>query len=250
MPNASERLSDVLEAVSQEPAGLSVMEVAEKLSMSRAAASRLLNLMVDSYLLEKEPGGQYRISFRLWSMTAVALRRLPLMDVSLLPMADGVRWSGHTIIMGVNRGLETYFLRRVEPVHDYVMVSVTGHRQPINVTATGKVILAFEPPEVREAVLASDLPKVTDRSLTGRELAADLDRIQKKGYAVNYGEGQTDARGIAVAVFDARRRPIAGIGTSVPENGTEDDVLPALKQVSTSISRALGFLAEEVPHLP
>ena len=137
MPNASERLSDVLEAISLEPGGMSVMEVAEKLCMSRAATFRLLNLMAESSLLEKEPDGKYHISFRLWSLTAVALRRLPLMDVSLLPMSDGVRWSGHTIILGVNRGLETYFLRKVEPVHEYVLASVTGHRSPINVTATG-----------------------------------------------------------------------------------------------------------------
>src|SRR5687768_13757569 len=167
MPNASERLSDVLEVVSQEPAGLSAMEVAEKLSMSRAASFRLLNLMVESSLLEKDSNAQYRIAFRLWSMTAVALRRLPLMDASLLPMSDGVRCSGHTLILGVNRGLETYFLRKVEPVHDYVLAVMTGHRSPVNVTATGKAMLAFEPPEVLEAVLAEPLPKLTDRSLCG-----------------------------------------------------------------------------------
>ena len=46
---------------------------------------------------------------------------------------------------------ETYFLRRVKLVHDYVLASVTGHRSPINVTATGKAILVFEEPELRDA---------------------------------------------------------------------------------------------------
>jgi len=250
VPTASERLSDVLEVLSQEPAGLSVMEVAESLSMSRAATFRLLNLMVDSSLLEKEPSGHYRIAFRLWSMTAVALRRLPLMDVSLLPMSDGVRCSGHTIILGVNRGLETYFLRKVEMVHDYVLASVTGHRSPVNVTATGKAILAFESDETRSVVLADALPKLTPLSLSGDALALDLQKIRERGYAVNYGEGQIDARGIAVPVFDSRRRPIAGIGTSVPFSGIEADVLPVLQQVSNSISRALGYLATDPLNLP
>jgi IclR family transcriptional regulator, KDG regulon repressor len=226
------------------------MEVAERLSMSRAATFRLLNLMVDSSLLEKDPGGQYRIAFRLWSMTAVALRRLPLMDVSLLPMSDGVRCSGHTLIMGINRGLETYFLRKAELVHDYVLTSITGHRSPINVTATGKAILAFESPEVRDAILAEPLPKSTPLSLTGTDLAKDLARIRELGYAVNYGEGQSDARGIAVPVFDSRRRAIAGIGTSVPVNGSEADVLPVLQQVAGSVARAMGYLASEDVNLP
>jgi IclR family transcriptional regulator, KDG regulon repressor len=250
VPNASERLSDVLEILSQEPAGLSVMEVGASLSMSRAATFRLLNLMVDSSLLEKDSSGQYRIALRLWSMTAVTLRRLPLMDVSLLPMSDGVRCSGHTIILGVNRGLETYFLRKVEMVHDYVLASVTGHRSPINVTATGKAILAFESEETRDAVLADDLPKLTPLSLSGDALAADLEKIRERGYAVNYGEGQMDARGIAVPVFDSRRRPIAGVGTSVPVNSSETDVVAVLQQVSSSVSRALGYLATDAVNLP
>jgi len=250
VPNASERLSDVLEAVSQEPTGLSAMEVADKLSMSRAASFRLLNLMVESSLLEKDANGQYRIAFRLWSMTAVALRRLPLMEASLLPMSDGVRSSGHTLILGVNRGLETYFLRKVEPVHDYVLTSVTGHRSPVNVTATGKAILAFEPQDVLDAVLAEPLPKITKLSLSGRALAEDLAKVRERGYAVNYGEGEINSRGIAVPVFDFRRRPIAGIGTSVPVNGSEDDVLPVLREVAGSIARAMGYLSDEAANLP
>jgi DNA-binding IclR family transcriptional regulator len=81
-------------------------------------------------------------------------------------------------------------------------------------------------------------------------LAADLEKVRARGYALNYGEGQTDARGIAVPVLDSRRRPIAGIGTSVPLNGKEADVLPVLQQVSSSISRALGYLANEPVALP
>ena len=117
-------------------------------------------------------------------------------------------------------------------------------------TATGKSMLAFEPPELRSAVLCEELPKVTPLSLTGQALEADLERIRLRGYAVNYGEGQPDARGIAVPVFDSKRRPIAGVGTSVPVNGTEEDVLMVLRQVSTSISRALGYLTDDLTHLP
>ncbi len=250
LPNASERLSDVLEVVAQEPTGLTVMEVAEALSMSRAAAFRLLNLMVESSLLEKEDGVRYKLALRLWSMTAVALRRLPLVDACLLPMADGVRCTGHAIIMGVNRGSETYFLRKAEMIHDYVLTSTTGHRLPVHVTATGKSMLAFESAGVRNAVVHEDLPRVTPLSLQGEALEADLGRIRSRGYAVNYGEGQPDARGIAVPVFDSKKRPIAGIGTSVPINGTEEDVLPVLRQVSSSISRALGYLTDDLTHLP
>jgi DNA-binding IclR family transcriptional regulator len=251
LPNASERLSDVLELVSQAPSGLSASEVAESLSLSRAASYRLLNLMVESSLLEKDSSSQlYTVALRLWSITSTALRRIPLMEASLLPMADGVRTSGLGIILGVNRGAETFFLRRVERLHDYVLATTTGHKAPIHVTATGKAILAFEPMEIQKSILAQDLRPVTARSLSGKDLLADLKAVHERGYALNFGEGQADARGIAVPVFDARRRPIAGVGSTVPMDGSEKDVLPTLRDVSHSISRSMGYVSDGGIHLP
>ena len=58
MPNGSERVSEVLQLLAQQPAGLSAVEVADALEMSRAAGYRLLNLMQESCLIAREPGAE------------------------------------------------------------------------------------------------------------------------------------------------------------------------------------------------
>jgi hypothetical protein len=51
-------------------------------------------------------------------------------------------------------------------------------------------------------------------------------------------------------VFDSRRRPIGAVGTSVPDDGSEEDVLPVLRQVAGSISRSLGYVRDDAFILP
>jgi DNA-binding IclR family transcriptional regulator len=251
VPNGPERVNEVLELLAHEPAGLSALEVADCLKLSRAAGYRLLNLMVDACLLERDANGEkFTIAPQLWATASTALRHMPLLEASLLPMADGVRSSGHSIILGINRGAETIFLRRIERMLDYVLVHPTGSLAPVHLTATGRVILAYEPEEVRDHITSLHLEKRSDATLVGKDLAQELEATRSRGYALNYGVHQPDARGIAVAIFDSRRRAVAGLGTSVPEKGTEDDVLPVLREVAGAISRSLGFVREEALVLP
>ena len=101
MPNGPERVSEVLQLLAGEPGGLSAVEMADALELSRAAGYRLLNLMQESCLVEREPGGEkFLIAPQLWATASTALRQIPLIEASLLPMADGVRSSGHTLILG------------------------------------------------------------------------------------------------------------------------------------------------------
>jgi DNA-binding IclR family transcriptional regulator len=251
VPNGPERVSDVLDLLAQAPAGLSAQEVADSLNLSRAAGYRLVNLMVDSSLLERVGNGEnFAVAPQLWATASTALRHIPLLEASLLPMADGVRSSGHSVILGINRDAETIFLRRVERMLDYVLVQPTGSRAPIHLTATGRAILAHEPEEVREKIISLHLERRSEATLVGKALAKELYATRSRGYALNYGVHQADARGIAVAIFDSRRRPVAALGTSVPERGTEEDVLPILREVAGAISRTLGFIREEALILP
>ena len=76
---------------------------------------------------------------------------------------------------------------------------------PLHAGAASKVLLAFAPVVVREAVLTGPLPKVGPGTLTSRRaLARELEAIREQGYAVSREETNEGAWGVAA--------PILGIG--------------------------------------
>jgi DNA-binding IclR family transcriptional regulator len=183
--------------------------------------------------------------------SSAAIQRLPLLDFSYVPMADAARRSGLELALGINRGTETFFLLRAERVHDVVVAKLVGRKRPIHVSATGKAILAFEPPEVIEAVLRSGVVERTNSGLGLDELREDLEFTRQTGHARNFGEGRPPGRGIAVPIFDGQHRVVAGLGAPLPlSGGSEEQVVAVLQEARYEIARSLGYVKELELSLP
>ena len=105
--------------------------------------------------------------------------------------------------------------------------------------------VAKERAEKAEAV-AGMLHAYTPRSITDpEELAIELDRIRRDGYAINRGEWRESVCGLAAPIFDATGQAVAGVGISGPRQrltsnklrGFSGDVLAT----ASAISGALGY---------
>jgi IclR family KDG regulon transcriptional repressor len=255
MANAAERITDVLSLLAKHPYGLSAVEVAEALCLSRTAASRLLTLMADASLVEREqPTQRYVLGLNLWLTGAAALQRLNVVELSLLPMAEAVSAHGTPLFLGVNRGPETYVIRAVDSVHGFAIVNPVALIRPIPEFATGKAILAFDSPDRIAAALA-DLslgdPGGVERQ---NRFAVELEGIRERGYALKFCNGETAVNGIAVPIIDRTGYAVAGLGATLDEIAVTDfspePVLSVIKGAADAISRYLGhtrFTAAVVP---
>ena len=85
------------------------------------------------------------------------------------------------------------------------MASGVGHSYPLFAGAAGKAILAFEPQEEQERVLAQPLRLVsTGRAITAAKLRKELITIRAAGYAVSRSETVAGANALAAPVFGFR----------------------------------------------
>ena len=101
------------------------------------------------------------------------------------------------------------------------MVSVNwlGRRTPVHCTASGKVILAYGPPAIRERLLARPLERSTAHTITVRaELEAHLGDALKDGFARTYEELEVGLDALAAPVFAASGEVVAALDVSGPSH--------------------------------
>jgi DNA-binding IclR family transcriptional regulator len=117
-----------------------------------------------------------------------------------------------------------------------------GSRAPAHCTATGKAILAFLPPAKVE-FLNHQLAAVTKSSLSGDRLLADLERVRRRGYAINLAEWQEGVNGVAVPIFmGSNDDVIASVGIFGPAERLNQNTirrhLPLIQNAAKRITAA------------
>jgi DNA-binding IclR family transcriptional regulator len=123
-----------------------------------------------------------------------------------------------------------------------------GSRAPAHLTALGKAILAFLPPEELEKFLlnvnwALRTPKGSSSPEAFNE---QCQRIQKQGYATDDEELCLGLRCVAVPIFDHRNYPRYAISISGPSmrmsSQRMEQMSAELLKVGKSLSQSLGHI--------
>ena len=129
------------------------------------------------------------------------------------------------------------------------MYSRVGRRAPLHCTAIGKVLMAWEAPARRDAVLTGcDFKRFRDKTITSRaEYDAELDRTLAQGFGQDREEFDDHIRCAAIPIFDRLSQVVAGLSVSFPtfryDTAREPELVASLREASRDISRQLGCTA-------
>jgi IclR family acetate operon transcriptional repressor len=133
------------------------------------------------------------------------------------------------------------------------MFTQIGNRLPAHSTGSGKVMLAYSPPEVVEGVLRRyGLPERTAHTIVDVDaFRRELDRIRSQGYAVDDEELEEGVRCVAAAVRDESGQVVASLSISGPVTRMGDrqvqDIIPEVMDCGRKLSARLGFKTEPAP---
>jgi len=121
-----------------------------------------------------------------------------------------------------------------------------GQRTPLHATSSGQVLLAHVAETDRDALLDKPLHRYTPRTVTNpAELAAELDRVRKDGFATSFEQLEVGLHAVAVPVFDPRGELIAAISASGPayrlSRRRAEEIVPDLAAAAAELSAQLGF---------
>ncbi|MFI6044630.1 IclR family transcriptional regulator [Nocardia sp. NPDC051321] len=245
MRNVLNTLRVLEEVAARQPIG--VGELARALEMPKSSVQRALVTLDEAGWIRPASGEVTR-----WVLTTKALAvgsraggDLGLRGVALPIMENLRRQTEETIHLTVPEDSKMVLIERLETDKPVRTNMALGHSLPMHASANGKAVLAHSNPEFVRQLLADELPRYTDTTVTDpEELRAELAVIRQRGFAVNRGEWRSDVGAVAAVVLGDNGKPVASLSVNVPFSRLTDETEPvfgaAVNAAANSLSARLG----------
>lgn len=229
----------VLEAVAQAPAPLSIAEVAATVGIHRTVAHRLAGTLADRGYLYKEPAGRYRLG---GTCLALAPAISDLRSLARPVLEDLARRTEETVHLVVLSGRDVTFIDGIESPRVLRVASRIGQRYPAHATSVGKAWLAtLGASRLRELYPDDRLEQVTARTLGRRtDLERVLADVRQCGYATNEEESETGVGSVGAVARDSAGQPRAGLSVALPLGRLTGEARPAVTEALVAAAAALS----------
>ncbi len=236
----------VLDLVAAEGRPLGLMEVTERLGLSKPTVHRIMRQLEDEGLLRREPlRDRYAVGPRLCALSINALSSAVQGGAVHAILAELVANMGETCNIGLLDRTEIVYVDRVECDWPLRLQLAPNSRVPAHCTANGKLMLAFLEGRTREKLIAGmALTRFTDNTITDpARLEEECQTIRRDDCAFNSQEFYLGLIGLAVPIRDGGGRVIAGLAMHSPVprldiDGLRDH-LPALREAAARMESAL-----------
>jgi IclR family transcriptional regulator, acetate operon repressor len=239
---AVDRVCDVLDTLSNAPAGVSLSEVAEVTGLPKSSAFRYLTALEHRHYVERDgDGSSYRLGPAFRPQQTRDIERLTdLARPQLERLRDQLQ---ETTNLGILDGTQIVHRLVAESPHMMRLAARVGERGYVHSTALGKAILApLDPDRVRTILSAAGMPLLTPATVVDADsYLAELERTRRRGYGLDDTENQAAGRCVAVRI-DGIGLP-AGISVSAPA-----DRLPRAQvaEVARQLRQVAGQLSEQM----
>lgn len=209
----------VLSAILNAPHPPSLNDLAEMTDLPRPTVFRVVRQLEETLLISRSPDGEkYLVGPNLMALAADAfssfLHAAPVRSV----LTNLVNEIGETCNVGVLDRDGVVYIDRVECAWPLRLQIGVGSRAPLHATGIGKLLLAHLPSRTRKRILTSGpLERFTENTLTSpKSLEIQFKQIRRLGYACNDQENTMGLVGMAVPIYDAKGRVVAGLSVHAP----------------------------------
>lgn len=211
-----DRALAVLQTLEENDLPLSLSNLCQIMQIHKSTAHRLLMALERSSLIERTRDNRFYLGMKLYELGHRAIEQTDLrsrVGPHLQRLAARLQETVHLGIMQRNR---IVYLDKLDPHRRVCMASKIGTHNPIHCTALGKAILAYLPEEILDATLSKlQFVRYTSKTLLSKEeLVRSLERVRRRGYAIDDEEIEAGVRCIGAPVFDENNFPIAAISVS------------------------------------
>ncbi|WP_256869070.1 IclR family transcriptional regulator [Sphingobium lactosutens] len=172
---------EILELLASASEPLIMSDISVALGRSVSEIFRMLQVLEEHGYIARDEDG-YRLTNRLF---ALGMSQPPIRDLAstALPvMQDLARKAGQSCHLAVASGAEMVVIIAIEAPGLSGFAVRVGYKRPLHRSNSGRILLAFQSPDARAAMLA-DI-RATDEALDEAELIARLDAAVAAGGAI------------------------------------------------------------------
>jgi DNA-binding IclR family transcriptional regulator len=215
-----ERALRLLALFAENPAGLTVSEIADKLDTHRAGVYRLVRPLQAWELVERRPDGSYVLGVGLITLAGHVRSRLKeIAGIELQRLANSLF---ATCALTIRSGEEGVVVLVNEPLNSRVHIAYRpGVRHPLTQAASGL------------AILAGDAPREGERR--------EVKEARRVGYAVTHDELLVGATGLGAPIYGADGASEASISVVwLGKTVDIDEAAVALMRAAATITASLA----------
>jgi len=206
---------EFLAARSDEPARM--REIADATGIPRSSLYALLRTLTERGWVRRDATGTlYGVGIRALMTGMSYLDSDPSLRM-VKPWLDRLNEElDETVHLGRLDGTDIVYLATKESSQYLRVINRVGRRLPASTTSLGKALLAAQPETALDRHLRAPLPRLTEHTITDRvELDAELERIRRRGYAIDLEENTAGLKCFGFALHYAHPA-VDAISCSVP----------------------------------
>lgn len=241
------KIARVLDCFSANQRALSLAEICQLTGYPKSTTHRLLASMREvGFLDQGRERDRYRLGLKLFELGNIVLANLEIHREARSIVEALRRMTGQVIHLAIFDGRQAVVIHRADPSPDAATVPTMIENAPVHCTSVGKAILAWQPEEVIERVIAMGLTRYTEATITDPDgLRQELEQTRARGFAIDQGEHQPGLRCIGAPILDQSGRVFAGLSVSgliwrIPMDQLDDLSKLVVRHAST-ISQRLGY---------
>lgn len=246
---AVERAVIILQLLAQEPDGLTISQITQRLAVPKSTIFTILTTLKQYRLVErKEETGQFRLGVELFTLGSTVVERLNVRSAAYPTLKRLAQSTGLTTHLGIMDQGEVVYIEKIEGRGPIKISSAVGRRMSVHCTALGKAMLAQLPEAEFQLIFnGRDLAQRTPNTITSLEtLWTDLARTRERGYAFDDEENELGIRCLGAPIFNHQREVTGSISASGPRDRISiENIGPLARQVveaAREISQNLGYV--------
>jgi DNA-binding IclR family transcriptional regulator len=248
MTKSALRVLDIMEFIADQKNGSTHAQLSQALAIPKSSLTALLRDLVSrGFIVVDEDTGRYCIGPHILSLSQAYLRNLNIVRVAQPVVAELFDKTNEFSAFAIPKGTD-YVILCAESLPLPLAHSLQiGERGPMFSSATGKAILAFYPPDQRDAVLAaSRMEKFTAATKVDPvEIRAELAEVARTRIAYAREETLPGIVAMASPVFNSAGIAVGAVSVATPvsrfTSTFEGKVAEALQVAAHKLSLQLGW---------
>jgi DNA-binding IclR family transcriptional regulator len=212
-----DRALDLIEALAAHPHGVSLTIAAKELGIPKSGAFRVLyTLQRRGYVAQDPRTGHYALGVPFLYL-ARAVERGSDVRSAAAPVLQALRDElNETVYLAVPANNMMAYIDKYPSARPLQMSAQVGEYAMLHCTAQGKAYLAALDIAQRTQIAESlEYSRRTERTIQSPEqLLVELEKVARRGYAVNDIENEPEVRCVGAVVRDRFGTPVAGVSVS------------------------------------
>lgn len=248
MLESANRVLQLLEIFRPGEPDVSLTQIAERMSLPKSSVHRLLEtLMAHRFVERNQTTRRYRLGIRVFEIGSIVIHDRGLHSAAHPLIEELALTTGETCHLAVLSGTEAVYVYKIHGGASISMSSRVGGRAPCYCTSIGKVLIAWSGDDsFRRVVNSGFSPHTANTILTEGQFAAELEKVRRKGFALDLEEFERGLRCISAPVRDHTGSVLAALGLAGPASRLTNERLRELQgpviATAEAVSRNLGYV--------